>query len=570
VIVAGILGAFTAAALYGVANPAISTDLNAFAEAGFAPLWTDATRLPGATYTGQRIAASNRVAILGMATRSFTDDLYNRIYVSPRAIDLGGMVAGQQREVVVWNAFIDSTVTLTAADLVDGEGLDLDVPVALPAALLPLQERIWTITVLDDGPPSTQAVLNFVFTGLDGVSVTITGTRLNAWVVPADWGQSIDESLTWLTDYQQPLRGGSTRIPLRAAPRRTWEFSVVEGKRERRIIENLLYDWTSKAWALPVWPDMSRLSAPLSIGDDVIAVSTAGLDFNVGSIVMLWTDAHQYELQEVAEIAADQITLARGTTRSWPVGTRLYPCRRARLTDAPTIIRKSGQVITSRARFESDEPCDWPAVAPVTTYLGVPVFEDRPETSNDPTSSYARDVVVIDGDVGLVAVDDFSGLVRGRQSHAWKLYGRTQRSQHRSLLYWLQGRAQNVWLPTWQDDLEMAEVLTETGTVMVVAWCGVTRSLRLQPGRRHIRIELTSGQVFHREVQSVAERGEDLELLQINAALGVAVTPAQVRMICWMALSTLDSDRVEITHVGSVDGLARSRVAFASDGGNEP
>ncbi len=567
---AGIVGTFTAAALFGAANPAISTDLNAYTEATFAPLWTDATRLPSAVYTGQRLAAGHRVAIQGMSARSFTDDLYNRVYVSPRAIDFGGMVPGQRREVVVWNAFIDTAVTVTAAALVDGDGLQLGMPLALPADLLPLQERIWTITVLDDGPPSTEAQLNFAFTGLDGVSVTITGTRLNAWVLPADWGQSIDESLAWLTDYQQPLRGGSTRIPCRAAPRRTWEFSIVEGKRERRIIENLLYDWTSKAWALPVWTDMTLLAAPLSAGADVVPVNTFGLDFNVGSIVMLWTDAQRYELQEVADIDAGQITLARGTASNWPVGTRLYPCRRARLTDAPTIRRKSDQVITTRARFEADEPCDWPALAPVTTYFGVPVFDQRPETSDDPSSSYARDVVVIDGDVGLVAVDDFSGLVRGRQSHAWKLYGRAQRAAHRSLLYWLQGRAQNVWLPTWQDDLELAEALTETGTVMVVAWCGVTRSLRLQPGRRHIRIELGNGQVFHREVLSTAERGGDLELLEINPALGVAVTPAQVRMICWMALSTLDADRVEITHVGGIDGLARARVAFASDGGNEP
>jgi hypothetical protein len=567
---AGIIGTFTVAALYGSNNSAISTDLNGYIESGYAPLWTDAVPLPGAVYTGQRIATGNSVAISGMATHSFTDDLYNRVYVSPRAIELGSMVAGQQREVAVWNAFIESTVTLTATDLVDGEGLGLDVPVALPAALLPLQERIWTITVLDDGPPSTQALLNFTFTGLDGVSVAITGTRLNAWMLPADWGLSIDESLNWLTDFQQPLRGGSTRIPLRAAPRRTWEFSIVGDKRERRIIENLLYDWTSKSWALPVWTDMSRLSVPLIAGDNVVPVVTSGLDFNVGSVVMLWADATRYELQEVAEVGSGHLLLARGAASDWPIGTRLYPCRRARLTDAPSITRKSSQVITMRVRFEADEPCDWPAVAPSTTYLGIPVFEQRPETSNDPTSSYVRDVVVIDGDVGLVAVDDFSGLVTGRQTHAWKLYGRDQKTAHRSLLYWLQGRAQNIWLPTWQDDLELAEPMTETGTVMAVNWCGVTRSLRLQPGRRHIRIELTSGQVFHREVQGTTEISAEVERLQIDAALGVAILPGQVRMICWMALSTLSSDRVEITHVGGLDGLARSRTTFASDGGNEP
>jgi hypothetical protein len=568
--VPGIIGSFTAAALYGAVNPAISTDLNAFAEAVFSPLWVDAAPTPTATYTGYRMAAGNRVAIAGMPPRSFTDDFYNRVYITPKNIDLGSMVAGQRRQIEVWNAYIDQTLTLTAATLAGGNGITATGPVALPATFLPLQERTWTITVLDAGAPSVNALLTFQFTGLDGQSVRIVGTRLNAWVVPPDWGQDIDEALAWLTDYQKPLRGGTTRTPCRAAPRRSWEFSLLDGKHERRIIENLLYDWTSRAWALPVWTDMTPLATPLAAGVTVIAVNTSGLDFSIGGIAMLWADARRYELVEVSDIQPGQIALERATTRSWPVGTRLYPCRRARLTDAPTISRKNDQVITTRARFEADEPCDWPAIAPAQSYLGIPVLEDRRETSDDPTSSYGRDTVVIDGDVGLVEVDDFSGLVMGRQTHAWKLYGRAERAQHRSLLYWLQGRAQAVWLPTWTDDVELVEAMSATSDVMVVAWCGISRSLRQQAGRRHLRIQLVSGQVFYRRVESSSEIDEDREQLALDATLGIAIAPAQIGMICWMALSTLDSDRVEISHVNGVDGLAKVRTAFASDGGNEP
>lgn len=567
---AGIIGAFAAAALYGAVNPAISADLNGFAEAVFAPLWVDAAPMPSATYTGIRVAASNRGAMVGMPARSFTEDFYDRVYIIPSTIDLGSMVAGQQRQIAIWNAYINQTLTLTAATLADGDGIAATGPVALPTVFLPLQERMWTITVLDAGAPSVNASLTFQFTGLAGQRVTIVGTRLNAWVLPPDWKQDIAESLAWLTDYQKPLRGGSTRIPCRAAPRRSWEFSILDGKQERRIIENLLYDWTSRAWALPVWTDMTLLTAPLAAGAAVIPVATYGLDFSLGSIAMLWADARRYELLEVSDIQSAQIAIARATTRSWPAGTRLYPCRRARLTDAPTISRKNDQVITSRARFEADEPCDWPAIAPAAMYLGIPVLEQRPETSEDPTTSYGRDMVVIDGDVGLVEVDDFSGLVMGRQTHAWKLYGRAERAQHRSLLYWLQGRAQNVWLPTWTDDVELVQAMSDTSQVMVVAWCGISSTLRQQAGRRHLRIQLVAGQVIYRRVDSSSEIDADREQLVISAALGIAIAPAQIAAICWMALSTLDSDRVEIAHINGVDGLAKVRTTFASDGGNEP
>lgn len=567
---AGITGSLPAAALYGVANPAISTDLSAFAEAVYDPLWVDAQRTQVAAYNGPRIASSARHAIKGATTRTFTQDFYDRLYVTPRLVDLGSMIGGQQRQIAIWNAYIDTTLTLSAADLVDGDGLDVAGDAALPATFLPLQERIWTVTVMDSGPPTANAALTFEFVGLDGITVHIVGTRLNAWSLPPDWSQNIDESLSWLTDYQKPLRGGSTRIPVRGAPRRTWEFSILEGKHERRIIENLLYDWTAKAWALPVWTDMSPLTAPLAAAATEIPVVTFGLDFAIGGIAMLWVDAQRYELLEVSDIHDDRIEIARPTTRSWPTGTRLYPCRRALLSEAPTIRRKNDQVITSRPRFQADEPCDWPAIAPPTTYLGIPVFEERRETSDDPTATFARDTVVIDGDVGLVEIDDFSGFVSGRQTHAWMLYGREERSAHRSLLYWLQGRAEAVWLPTWTDDIELVEPMSDTTEVMVVAWCGISRSLRQQAGRRHVRIELVGGQVFYRRVESSAEVDETREQLLIDSALGLVVGVDQVRLICWMALSTLDSDRIEISHVNGVDGLALSRTAFASDGGNEP
>ena len=567
---AGIVGAFAAAALFGATNPAISTDLNAFQEAVHDPLWVDAAPAPPAVYTGQRIAAPNRVATVGRISGTFTDDFYERVYITPRTVDLGSMVPGQQRQITIWNAYINTTLSLSDVALATGEGIAAAGPVALPAAFLPLQERIWTITVLDASAPSVDALLTFGFVGLDGQSVRIVGTRLNAWPLPPDWRQPINEALAWLTDYQQPLRGGTSRTPLRAAPRRTWEFSIVEGKQERRLIENLLYDWTARAWALPVWTDMSALPGALDAGAVVVPVDTAGLDFAVGSIAMLWADPRNYELLEVSAIAPTQISIARPTSRSWPAGTRLYPCRRARLTDAPSITRLNDRVITSRARFEADEPCDWPPIAPAESYLGIPVLEHRSETSESPTASYGRSVVVIDGDVGLVEVDDFSGLVAGRQTHAWKLYGRTERSSHRSLLYWLQGRTQAVWLPTWTDDMDLMEPVTDADTVLVVSWAGISRSLRQQPGRRHLRMQLVSGAVIYREVLSSSELDSEREQLVINAATGIAIAPSQVQSLCWMALSTLDADRVEIAHINGVDGLAKVRVTFAGDAGNEP
>lgn len=567
---AGLIGAMTAAALFGEANPALSIDLDALTEAGYAPVYYDPVRPGHAVTTTFRLQDGLGYGRIGRAPAAFGADFYDRVYVSPPRLDLGSVANTQVRQVVVWNAYLDAPVILESTSLVDGDGIAVAAPGVLPLTFAPMQERTWTITVSDQGAPSVNATLGFAFTGLDGLSVRIVGTRINAWVVAADWGQPVDETLAWMTDLQRALNGATTRIPCREAPRRTLEFSLVEGRAERRIIESLIYDWGTRLWALPIWPDVSLLEASLPQGADRIAMATAGLDFAVGSLAMLWMDVRTYELIEVEAIAADELVFSRGTSRAWPKGARVYPCRTARMTDAPMIRRQNDRVITCRVRFEIDEPCAWPAVAPPTTYQGYPVFDTRSDQAEDPSASYSRITVTTDGDVGLVSVDDFSGLVFGRQSHAWKLYGRAERAAHRSLMYWFEGRARAVWLPTWADDVELVEPMTEISEVMVVAWAAISRSLRQQPGRRHLRIELTSGEVFHRRVENSAELDADREQLLLDVALGRAVQPAEVRLICWMALSLQDSDRAEISHVADSHGLAMARTTFIADPGNEP
>jgi hypothetical protein len=566
---AGILGVLTAAALSGEVNPALSIELAQQTEAVYAPAFYDPAPVASATFTGYRLAAGNGYGIAGTAARAFSADFYNRIHVVPREIALGNVVTAQTREIALWNAY-DTPVTLGAVSVANGDGIEATGPGALPLAFSALQERIWTVTVLAEGAPSIDSAITFTFTGFDGQTVQIVGQRLSAWVWPADWSKTVDESLAWLTDVQRALNGATTCIPARGEPRRSFEFDVLADKHERRQIEAVLFDWTARLWAFPILPEATPLPAALASGADRVSVATAGLDFNIGSLAMLWVDSRHYELFEVAAISPTEVVFARPTSQAWPRGTRLYPCRTARLSEAPSLRRLSDQVIRSRVRFDIDEPCDWPAIAPTTMYLGYPVLEDRTDESDDPTAMYPREVVTIDGDIGLVALDDFSGRVFGRQSHAWRLQGRAERAAHRSLLYWLQGRAQRVWVPSWTDDLDLLQPMTISSEVMVVAWAGVTRSLRQQAGRQHLRIELTSGEVFYRRVETSAEIDDTSEQLLLDAALGRAVTPAAVSRICWMALSMQDADRVDISHITDIDGLAKCRTSFVFDPGNEP
>lgn len=575
---AALLGIAPTPRLFGAINSALSVELNALGEGAFAP----------ATYARERLTAragafrpsdALRWSATGRLAHRFADDLFDRIHLTPIALSLGNVVSELTREIAVWNAWRATPQTLTALRLIGDAGSTLTAPGSLPLPLRPMQERVLTLTVGLDGPPVIDAVAVLSFADGATWSIRIDGLRLNAWSLPPDWTEPVIETLAWLTDVQVALAGTVTRTPLRDAPRRSWEFAVLADRRERRWVEHALFDWTGRVWALPVFVDSTWCRAAVPAGATEIPVASAGLDFAVGSLAMLWRDVAAYELVEVASVTNDtgerlRLRLRAPTRRTWPAGTRLIPCRTARLTDAPELRRHNDRLMQTQLRFEATEPCDWPPALPATRYRGFPVLEHRRDETRDPGASFARRFDLLDGEVGRSHLDDLSGLAWTTQSHAWRLMGRAERAAHRSLLYGLQGRAEALWLPTWTDDLEVIETIGETALTLTVAACGVSRSLRQQAGRRHLRIELTDGAVFYRAIEASSEialaNGETGERLRLDAALGRMVTPERVRLVCWMSLVTLAGDTVELQHHADSEGLLDCAVTFAGVPAEEP
>ncbi|TFZ46129.1 hypothetical protein E5C33_07610 [Stenotrophomonas maltophilia] len=505
----------------------------------------------------------------GPALRTSFDDWYYRIHTLPLRIDLGNLVTNQVRFVQVWNAYLQPQ-TLASVVLENGEGVELVGPGTPPLPFAPLQLRRWQLSITTEGPPVIAATLSYEFVALGRRTVTITGNRMSAWMLPPDWSRPVSETLAWATDVQQAADGGEARFPLRGSPRRSWEFSVLADRRERQVLENALFDWSARTWALPIWNDVSWLQSRLAMGVQSIPVLAATQrDYRQGGLAMLWQDVTTYELVEVAAIAGNTLQLARPTANAWASGTRVLPCRTARIAETPSLERVTDQVMRSTVRLTAVETSDWPAVAPATTYRGRPVLEQRPDLDQAPTAEFGRQLVVIDGDIGPVTIDDITGKAWPVQSHAWQTWGRTEQVNLRSLLYWLQGRVASLWVPSWADDLELVEPALATSGGIVVAWAGVSRFGRAQPGRRHLRIELFNGQVLYRQLVQATELDAQREFLQLDVPHGIALQPSAIRLISWMVLARLSSDTVELSHETDGEGVARCRVSFAGIGAEE-
>lgn len=474
-------------------------------------------------------------------------DWYERIHVNPQALALGNVVGDQTRDVVVWNAYTGEAKTLASIDAESAEGISVTQPSPAPLVFEPLRERVYTINISTDGPATIDARYTFAFTGANQPVVTITGVRVIPWTWLANWREGIVERLDWNTDTLTAFDGTEQRIKLREFPRRAMEFSFSAEGRQRRRLDTALYGWGARVWALPIWTDGQRLAADVDPGDLSIPVATTDRDFFAGGLVMLLDDAGGYEVVEAESVSAGSVAMVRPIAGTWPAGScMVYPARPARLPNTHGLRRFTGDFAYGRVRMEFQDLSDWPAAPEATTYRSLPVMLERPNWTADPELDYARKLAELDFGTGVRAFDDESDKPELLQSMRWFLDSRADVAAFRSWLYARAGKFKAIWVPTWMVDLVMVSNLGAGATSFDVENIGYARQVDARVHRRDIRIQLASGAVYYRRITAAAEVDDDTETLTIDSALGVAVTPADVVSISFMALCRLDADGVEI------------------------
>lgn len=545
----------------GVVNPYLSSDMMAFENTWWPPHESASGASPvGSLISDWPIAANGRELTGGIA-HAYSYDFYHRVHIIPARLDLGNIVSTQTSPVVIWNAFFTPQTLLSINGI--GDGIELSGPTA-PQVFTPLQELSWDVAITTDGPFVLDAQLTWVFASGSSAVLTVTGNRITAFPFLIDWTDGVRETLAWATDILQSETGAEQCRALRIAPRRTLGVDLYIDKRERQHFDVVLFGWSTRVWAIPIWFDVQLLSAPVAIGAFTIACNTVGRDFRAGGLAMLLGEtAFQYETVEILSLTTTQLTLKRATLQQWKAGTRLYPVRTAQFGSAPKLARLHDQLQKTSIDFTVVEPCDWTAIAPAVMYRGYPVYDATPEESDDLTSEYQQLLLTLDSGTSAAAlITDTADLPRPINLHRWKLFGRSEQTAFRSFIYYLNGRQKRVWVPTHADDLTLVAVVSDASTVIDVANIGYTRFARNKTGRRDIRIQLYNGSVFYRRITGSAEITSDIERLQIDASLGVVVNPADVARISWLMLMRADSDTVNLKHETDADGLATSEQVF--------
>lgn len=346
----------------------------------------------------------------------------------------------------------------------------------------------------------------------------------------------------WLTDILQPSAGLAQLRRLREHPRVRVAFDGLSSGSDRRWLENLLERNGGRMWRVPLPGAGFELAAAVAPGAAGLSGETAGTLIRPGARVALVSDdPRKTEQLVVDDVLPNGIVLAGNTVNGHSAGTRVLPVFDGRLSSIPALSRFTGDAVPWRAEFDLVDPLPIIADAGTTLYRTFPVLELPVDWSSDPSWQPSRDLRTEDNGTAPVWTADLLGQARPEMRRQCTAVGPVEVAQVLSLLWALAGRAQPVWVHTQAHDVVLTASAAAAATALDIEWSGLGSGAR-PPGRRDLRIALRSGTLIRRRVTAVTLPGGNVERLTLDAALGVAVAPADVLQMSWMTLCTQSAD----------------------------
>lgn len=382
-----------------------------------------------------------------------------------------------------------------------------------------------------------------------------------------NWKEPISERVSFLTDVRRAAQGAEQRASIRQTPRRSYEGDFLLSGPERTFFDLFINRLGGGEVYVPIPWEVTATGAGLTAGvSNRINFDTTFREwpYLIGEYaILMGAGALDYEIVLIDDVDATGIDLSAAVARAWPRGTKLLPLRRAVIDDLGDPSHKAAGVATVTAQFRFLGANHWtPAEDASPVYAGLPVFLDEPNWVEDLTVQLSREIDVMDTGVGVTYQVDTLGRVLLGQSHRWYLPGRERLAGFRDLLYRHRGRAGSFWLPTFKADFRLVNSPGALATQIEVENVGYLYTGGPTSGREYIAIKHSAGTILRKVLSVIPGATTATEKLVLDAALGLALSPGQVRRISFADTGRFDSDDFEIVHYGGADAHHDSSAMF--------
>lgn len=498
--------------------------------------------------------------------QTFTDLFYGKLQLNPSFLNLGNILNSQTREVELWNASFGSVLVQQVIREND-DGVDLDIPLAVPFLLQPLQAITIQVGISTVGPTNLDAKFTFDAAGLADVTLQVVGTRAVVFSIMPDTSKAYIEKLAWVSSVVTAHDGTEQRMAINEYPDTQISMTVHQHQDKIHNLDSLLWGWQHRIYSLPLWHRHSNLVEPAHAEVQTVSCQPAYAGFQVGGTAILWADYDHFETFEVLEIHPDRLVAKRPLQRGWPAGTLVAACRPARLPQEVSSKWTHPDLAEVPLTFvltevEQEAPFEF---APV--YRGLPLMLIAPNWVSPLDERNVRNIDVFETDLKArftVLNSDVPYIVR---THAWFLKGKPRIAQYRGWLFSRKGRVVPFWSPSWKNDMTLAQRIEAGSLSMTIETIGYRNFYGSRVGREDIIIFLRNGQHLTRRISSAAAGlTPSTEILVLDQEVASVIEPHMVQMICFLGQHRLDSDEVELDWRSDALVLCNQNMRLLTDG----
>lgn len=512
--------------------------------------WLTSENLSGTFTDTQPIADQPLEFYSGSLLPGFADDFYNHIIVEPSVLDIGNLVSDQYREIQVFNGYFVSK-ELDAISTQDAEGISISGPVA-GSVWGPLETKTYQVVVTTTGPASINAQVLFDFPGtFDDIALPIVGSRIV--MLPYQAQSPMRETLEWKTNLLVANDGTEQRIRLRKAPRQSISASYPVAPQYLAKAFNMAYGWAQRKWAVPMWSQVQIVES-VSSGVNAIYCDTEHFDFRANSLVVLWKSVLENEIVEIEEVLSDQLQLKRIVGGNY-TNVLLLPAREGVV---------SGNINRNTNGFQSElevsyqfiDNSDIATEASPVQFLGHDVYynTDLLGDGNMLSDKIVTRLDVLDYEVGPFLT--YSPWVNNKRSRTINFLneGPVENWTFKQWLHRRCGRLRPYWIPTFENNLQsVSEGIVDT-SVRVLS----DDYKNLGDKHNHIAIQLQDESWLIRTVTGAAVFNSQYTDISIDTPLNQ--DSANIRMISFLTLQRLDTDRIDMDWIGSGISTCALRV----------
>lgn len=393
-----------------------------------------------------------------------------------------------------------------------------------------------------------------------------------------NWKDGIVERLEWLTDVLESESGAEQRRALRIDPRRSFEAGFLRKGPNRSMLDSFLTGLGVDEFLMPLWHEGIKMVDGMTEsanGVDFIQGMGSEREWVAGDLALVINgDPNHYDVLLVKTV--DELTMEWETppTRSWPVGTMIYPLRKARITEKAPIDNHSSDVGGLQVRFTMSDGMriseDW-----LANINGVPLFPFIPNRAQPVKADYDRNVTVLDNNVGKISYTDVSEHSSVTYSFPVTVFGRRNVVRLRQFLQAARGRARSFLMPTFTEDLVPYFGDIDPTKILMVKPMGLGRYHRNAQSTRRAIVVTLAGQklpaVFRNivgiEKQFVDQYGLDVnyetdiwyDRIMLDAAMP-AIPAKQIGRISFVSEARFDMDGFELQHSTNNSAVVRTSM----------